>query len=125
MKKGFRVLAILVLSCSFVIGVHPFQSHAASSFKTYSYGGGWQYKVYVPSSYTGSSSVPMMVMLHGCSENADDFAKGTGMNQLAEQKNFIVLYPEMNSLYNAMIAGIGSMTITNTVEKEKLRSLEI
>ncbi|WP_018130343.1 extracellular catalytic domain type 1 short-chain-length polyhydroxyalkanoate depolymerase [Effusibacillus pohliae] len=75
-------------------------AHAGSSSWTeYYYGSGFYFKVYVPSTYTGSQ-VPLMVMLHGCQQNADDFAAGTQMNSLAEQKNFIVLYPEMNYAAN-------------------------
>ncbi|HEU0053611.1 MAG TPA: PHB depolymerase family esterase, partial [Longimicrobium sp.] len=59
------------------------------------------YRVYVPSSYTGASARPLMVMLHGCMQDGYDFAAGTRMNQLAEARNFIVLYPEQGTLYNA------------------------
>ena len=35
----------------------------------------------------------MIVMLHGCTQTPDDFAAGTGMNSLAEERQFFVLYP--------------------------------
>ncbi|MFP7737351.1 alpha/beta hydrolase family esterase [Priestia aryabhattai] len=70
-------------------------------WKEYNYDDYFTYKVYVPSTYTGLSKVPLIVMLHGCQQDADDFAAGTEMNKLAEEKGFIVLYPQMNSFANS------------------------
>jgi poly(hydroxyalkanoate) depolymerase family esterase len=54
--------------------------------------GSRDYTVYVPSRTDGRKR-PLIVMLHGCAQNPDDFAVGTGMNRLAEEHGFIVAYP--------------------------------
>ncbi|MEO9777930.1 MAG: PHB depolymerase family esterase [Sedimentitalea sp.] len=52
------------------------------------------YKLYVPFiARKAEVPMPLIVMLHGCGQTPDDFARGTGMNALAEEFGFLVLYP--------------------------------
>lgn len=50
------------------------------------------YKLYVPPG-AGQRPMPLVVMLHGCTQDADDFAAGTDMNAAAKEQGFYVLYP--------------------------------
>jgi poly(hydroxyalkanoate) depolymerase family esterase len=58
------------------------------------------YKLYVPACYNGDP-MPLVVMLHGCTQSPDDFAAGTQMNALAEEEGFLVVYPAQAQAANA------------------------
>ena len=51
-----------------------------------------EYKLFIPPG-PHAQALPLVVMLHGCTQNPDDFAAGTGMNDAALERGFFVLYP--------------------------------
>ena len=55
------------------------------------------YKLFVPSGYHQGQPLPLIVMLHGCTQSPDDFAAGTRMNFIAEEQNCLVVYPAQRS----------------------------
>ena len=61
--------------------------------------GSRRYKLYIPAK-PAEGRRPLVVMLHGCTQNPDDFATGTGMNALAEEFGVLVLYPEQDGRAN-------------------------
>ena len=69
-------------------------------------GAQYPYRLFVPAApetsvETSAPPMPLIVLLHGCKQNAQDFARGTAMNGLAGQQQCMVLYPEQISSANA------------------------
>ncbi|MFM0209831.1 PHB depolymerase family esterase [Paraburkholderia sediminicola] len=79
-----------------------FDADTPGTFSTHTFtnsSGQRQYKLYVPAVYS-NEPLPLIVMLHGCTQNADDFAAGTRMNEMAERHGFIVVYPNQSQAAN-------------------------
>jgi poly(hydroxyalkanoate) depolymerase family esterase len=79
---------------------HP---DAPEAFLTGRHGGeglaGRDFKLYVPPG-AGREPRPLVVMLHGCTQDPDDFARGTRMNEAAREQGFYVLYPAQSQRAN-------------------------
>lgn len=56
--------------------------------------GARDWRLYVPGSYDRARPPMLLVVLHGCTQSADDIARGSQMDKVAEEQGFLVLYPE-------------------------------
>ncbi len=60
------------------------------------------YSLYIPYTVSGRNRVPLLVMLHGCSQDARGLARGARIDALADQQRLIVLYPQQSVRANPM-----------------------
>ena len=63
--------------------------------------GARRWHLFVPAGLPAGGSVPLVVMLHGCAQDALAFARSTRMNAIARREGFLVLYPDQDRLANA------------------------
>lgn len=59
-----------------------------------------RYRLYKPPGVRSNEHLPLLVMLHGCNQDAEALAASSRMNQIAAREGFIVLYPEQDRLSN-------------------------
>ena len=81
----------------------PSQAGRAESFTSGHFKnecGGRDFKLFEPAR-EDDGPLPLVVMLHGCTQDPDDFARGTRMNALAREQGFVVLYPSQSQRANA------------------------
>jgi poly(hydroxyalkanoate) depolymerase family esterase len=57
------------------------------------------YRLYVPDAPPGDAP-PLLLMLHGCTQTPDDFARGTRMDALAGAEGYLVVYPAQTTSRN-------------------------
>ncbi|MEO8312047.1 MAG: PHB depolymerase family esterase [Caldimonas sp.] len=63
--------------------------------------GAQRYRLFRPADAKFGERLPLLVMLHGCGQDAKTFAASTRMNVVAARERFLVLYPEQDRLANA------------------------
>jgi poly(hydroxyalkanoate) depolymerase family esterase len=64
--------------------------------------GARNYKLWVPSGLEKRKPVPLVMMLHGCTQKPEDLATVSGMNEVADRNNFLVVYPEQTAEANPL-----------------------
>lgn len=99
---GLRAAAALSLVAAFGLTMPGRAAAAGAGELVTGAHRGLGYKLYVPGPRPvgARGRAPMVVMLHGCTQDPDQFMTSTRMNQLAEREGFVVLYPAQSALAN-------------------------
>jgi poly(hydroxyalkanoate) depolymerase family esterase len=89
-----RIAILFVTGLSFL--AFPILAHAGKwiSGSVTNAAGSRNYQLWVPAGYDRGKPAPLVMMLHGCMQNAQGLAAISGMNEIAEKNNFLVVYPE-------------------------------
>ncbi len=65
-------------------------------------GGSRNFKLWVPATLETERACPLVMLLHGCTHDAENMAEISGMNEVAEANQFLVVYPEQSRMANLM-----------------------
>lgn len=93
--RSFASLSLLLCACAGPLPESPLPvGGSAAPLVTTERASGYSYRLFVPSRYSPASPAPLVLMLHGCTQNADGFAQSTQIEALAESEGFLVAYPD-------------------------------
>jgi len=98
-KTGTRVVK-RAIKAAVVKGTPPPGAGAWSLGVAVGTTGARRFRLYRPPDVKLSERLPLVVMLHGCGQDANGFATSTRMNRIAMRERFLVLYPEQDRLVN-------------------------
>ena len=95
---------LLIIAMSTILLGHPTRAQAGDwvSGSASTSSGTRTYKVWVPSGLVKQKPVPLVMMLHGCMQKPEDLATISGMNEIADRNNFLVVYPEQTAEANQL-----------------------
>ncbi len=94
--KVFLVIIVILFS------LHSFAQNELIEVKDFGENkGNLKMYTYIPQNLTMNKSVPLVIVAHGCTQSAQEIAKETGWNKLADSLNFMIIYPEQKQINNA------------------------
>jgi len=91
---GPLVLAVILSACATVPDAGPVTAPGVHTGQTTVNGHILGYRLFVPERNAGDPAPPLLMLLHGCTQNAQDVARGSRMDEVAEELGVVVLYPE-------------------------------
>lgn len=68
----------------------------------HSFSGHRRYNLWVPAACEKTTPCPLVLMLHGCTQSAEEFAALSEMNRIADREGFLVVYPEQSRRANLL-----------------------
>jgi poly(hydroxyalkanoate) depolymerase family esterase len=100
--KSKQALIILFTALAFLAGARGARAGEWVTGTAKTAAGTRDYKLWMPAGKAKSEPLPLVMMLHGCMQGPDDLAAISGMNQVADQNGFLVVYPEQTKEANAL-----------------------
>ncbi len=64
--------------------------------------GSRRFKLWIPRTLEKNSASPLLMLLHGCTHDAEDMAEISGMNDIADENRFLVVYPRQRRRANLL-----------------------
>jgi poly(hydroxyalkanoate) depolymerase family esterase len=99
-RLGIAVVALLVAAAALLPGAATAATGTLSAVDYTGPEGTQHYQLYVPSTYSSGTPVPLVVALHGCTQSSEQFRLLTRWDALAEAKGFIVVFPQQDANSN-------------------------